>query len=330
MLIAALLSFLLIAPPAGQPIERIAFGSCWRDQGTDGRDNDGALAAAAEWGPEVFVFLGDNVYADTTSPAEFDAAYDRLAASPAFRQLRAEAAVLAIWDDHDYGVNDGGAEYPQKELAKRKMLDFFGEPEDSARRARPGNYDAMTFGQGDRTVQFLLLDTRSFRSPLKTKPLAVRRTYVGNTDADATVLGDAQWQWLHEQLAQPAAVRVVCTSIQLLPSGHRFEKWANFPNDRQKMIDALAAASGTVVVLSGDRHHGEITAGEHFVEVTSSALNQNRRRAIDEPNPGRIGDPMGRANFGTMTIDWNAGEATLSLRDQQGEQTVRTTVEINK
>ena len=51
--------------------------------------------------------------------------------------LKKQTRVLATWDDHDYGNNDAGAEFPLKEMSKQIFLDFFGVAKDSpAPRAR--------------------------------------------------------------------------------------------------------------------------------------------------------------------------------------------------
>ena len=60
-----------------------------------------------------------------------------------------------------------------------------------------------------------------------------------------------------------AAVTVIVSSIQLLAQEHRFEKWANFPNERARLLDLLNDyAKGKTLVISGDRHAAEISALE--------------------------------------------------------------------
>ena len=99
------------------------------------------------------------------------AKYAKLAAMPGFKALRESVPILATWDDHDLGVNDGGSDYPKKVESQKIFLDFFGDPEDSPRRKQPGVYDAKVFGPEGKRVQVIMLDTRYFRSsPLKKKP----------------------------------------------------------------------------------------------------------------------------------------------------------------
>ncbi|MFX9912103.1 hypothetical protein ABTP43_20035, partial [Acinetobacter baumannii] len=86
------------------------------------------------------------------------------------RALRAQVPVVATWDDHDYGEDDAGGEYPMKEQSRRIFLDFWGEPVDSLRRERDGVYTSYTFGPEGRRVQLILLDLRYNRAPIATSP----------------------------------------------------------------------------------------------------------------------------------------------------------------
>jgi len=176
------------ASPAGKPLQtpisRIAFGSCL---GQDLPQPIWKPVLAAK--PDIFVFLGDNVYSDTDDEKRLRAAYAKLAAQPGFQQLRKATTILATWDDHDYGTNDSGGDFPAKAMSEQVFLDFFGVPKDSPRRQRDGVYHAETFGPPGKRVQIILLDTRYNRSPLAFVPDPKDPTdggrYVANTDANA-------------------------------------------------------------------------------------------------------------------------------------------------
>jgi alkaline phosphatase D len=190
---------LLLLPASGrlvatdEPMRRIAFGSCASQERPQP-----IWEAVVAGRPDLFLFLGDNIYADTQDMDVMRAKYAKLAAMPGYQKLRATCPVLATWDDHDYGANDAGAEYPRKAESQRLFLDFFGEPAGSPRRQRPGVYDARVFGPEGRRVQVILLDTRSFRSPLKRRPGAARGEgrYAPDSEPSATILGEDQWAWL--------------------------------------------------------------------------------------------------------------------------------------
>jgi alkaline phosphatase D len=230
---------------------RIAFGSCAKQDRPQP-----VWSTIDQERPDVFLFIGDNVYADTQNPQLMEARYQQLAEIPEFKSFRARVPMLATWDDHDYGANDAGAEFPMKAKAQEIFLDFFQVPQDSPRRQQEGIYYAETRNWQDKRIQFILLDTRYFRSPLQKGPGGYRP----DLDPEATLLGQAQWTWLEEQLRQPADLRIIASSIQFLAMDHRFEKWHNLPLERQKMLNIIARTGAEAVVfVSGDRHIGEIS-----------------------------------------------------------------------
>lgn len=343
------LLLILLCPPACQdapppatsppPISRIAFGSC-ADEEAPQPFWDAIVAQA----PELFIFAGDNVYADTEDMAVMRAAYDRLGEQPGYQRLLRNATVLATWDDHDYGVNDGGAAYPMRDLAQREFLRFFNIPESSPLWSRPGIYDAHVFGPEGRRVQVILLDTRYFRGPLTERPPGTYATagrYVPNPDTTVTMLGEAQWTWLEEQLRQPADVRVLVSSIQVIPEEHGWEKWANLPHERERLFRLIRDTEATgLVLISGDRHLAEISrlpaddplgVGYPLYEVTASALNRGGGGSDDEPNRYRVGPRNFRENnFGLLTIDWSEDDPSLSLevRDEAGTLVLQETLQL--
>jgi alkaline phosphatase D len=137
------------------------------------------------------------------------------------------------------------------------------------------------------------------------------------------VLGAAQWAWLETELARPADLRIVVSSIQVLAEGHGWERWGNLPNERERLIGLIASVKEPIVVLSGDRHTGAIYAqgagDREIVEVTSSSLNM----PIPKPNldariPPLVSEILQSENFGMMSIDWERRNVSLELRDAQG------------
>ena len=326
-------------PSEDRPLHRIAFGSCF---GTDGPP--GIWTTVREVEPDTLVLLGDNVYADTRDMDVMRARYAELDAIEDFAHLRGRANLLATWDDHDYGVNDGGAEYPMRAEAQQVFLDFLREAEDSPRRRREGVYDARIFGPPGRRVQVLLLDTRYHRSPLESGPpgLPDLGRYVSSDDPGATFLGEAQWAWLEEELRKPADMRLLASSIQVVAEDHRFERWMNFPHERRRLFELLqrTGASG-VIAISGDRHMAEISVldpdraapmsaldlGYPFIDVTASSLNRPGTPR-NEPNRHRKGEPYFHANFGTIDVDWVSRELVICIRGENGEVTLRHEVAL--
>ena len=146
------------------PLSRIAFGSC-ADQAKAQPIWDAILA----YRPDLFIFAGDNVYGDFNSleATPLKRAYALAEDISGYVRLRESVRHLAVWDDHDYGLNDGGADFPYKDLAKDLFLEFWKVPANDVRRTREGIYDSSIIGPAGMRVQVILLDVRWFRSALK-------------------------------------------------------------------------------------------------------------------------------------------------------------------
>ncbi|MBC8117703.1 MAG: alkaline phosphatase D family protein, partial [Candidatus Saccharimonas sp.] len=198
-------------------------------------------------------------------------------------------------------------------------------------RRQEGVYASHEYGPPERREQVILLDTRYHRSPLKKSGRkkgdpGFLGPYTRNTDPGATILGEAQWTWFEAELRRPAQIRIIASSIQVLPNQHYWEKWGNFPQERVRFMQAIrdARANG-VIVFSGDRHSAEISRNDRLVgyplfEVTSSSLNAPAQPK-EEPNRDRVGGLHGQENFGAISIDWSQPDPviTLDLRDVTGQ-----------
>src|SRR5688572_9982608 len=301
-----------------KPLTRIAFGSCINT------NVHPMLDRTLKTSFDLFILLGDNIYADTTNMTVMQRKYDALKESRFFRELRRKAPVLAIWDDHDFGANDAGAEYPMKAQSQKLFLDFMDEPADSPRRQREGVYDAQVFGPPGRRVQVILLDTRYFRSALSTGVNNVVPSggkYIPNADPSATMLGEAQWAWLEQQLRVPADLRIIATGIQFISEFSGGEAWANLPHEKERLLDLLARTEANgVIFICGDRHWAELSRLDRpgrypLYDLTSSALTQKHPRGTPTPNHYRA-DPATYhdANVGLMLVDWKSVKPTVTLQ----------------
>ena len=324
---------------ADVPLTRIAFGSCAK------QDKPQPIwDAVVELKPQLFVFLGDNIYGDSIDMDVLRAKYTLLANQPGFQKLKQSCPVVGTWDDHDFGADDAGADYPMKRESQQVFLDFFEVSKDDPRRQREGVYSSSFFGPVGKRVQLILLDTRYFRSPLIRgfKPgepgEGIRGIYVPNTDPKSTILGETQWRWLHEQLKVPAELRIIGSSIQLIANEHGSEIWDNFPHERARFLKLLRDTNANgVVVLSGDRHLAEISCiqskaengiGYPLFDITSSSLNApsgNLTKAgvrfANQVNSHRVGLQYFDTNFGSILIDWDQPDPVIRLqvRDEKGD-----------
>jgi alkaline phosphatase D len=321
-------------PALDRSLTRIAFGACAR-QDKDQPIWDAVLAAK----PDLFIFLGDNIYADTRDPAVMAAKYAMLAAKPGFRKLRETTPILAIWDDHDYGEDDAGADYPMKAESRRQFCDFWGEAATSPRRVREGVHAAYVFGPAGRRVQVILPDLRWNRTPIQkldgveykawsdakaAAGVPVPGPYARNPDLGATMLGEAQWSWLDAQLRQPADLRILGSSLQVLADFAGWEGWINYARDHQRLLEAVRdARADRLICISGDTHYGEISRLDvntpyPIWDITSSGLTEVW--PVTPPNALRQGEVWRDRNFGLIEIDWSppAPKLRVEVRDETG------------
>ena len=336
----------LFAAPGDTPVAggefsktltRIAFGSCSRES-----DPQPVLNQVLQSKPDLFIYLGDNIYGNSDDVAVIREKYARLGNKAEFKALRNVTDVIATWDDHDYGKNNAGRHFWFKEKSKELFLEFWREPVKSARRTHKGVYADYMFGDRGRRVQIILLDTRTFRDDLKhrlmrvrkSKGSAYRRRIVAHSDTSMTILGDTQWRWLEEQLRKPADLRIIGSSIQFGVTRNGNEGWANFPHEQQKFIDLIATTRATgLVFISGDVHYAETSLLKTdntyaLYDFTSSGI--SKKIPLAPPNSNRIDGPVKDNNYGLLEIDWNKNAIRFKVIDVDGKERINRPVSLDK
>lgn len=282
--------------------------------------------------PNLFIWLGDNIYGDTHDMEVMKAKYDRQKQNEDYQHLLSEMPVIGIWDDHDFGINNGGKHYAKKQESKDLMLRFLNEPRDSPRWDHEGAYTSYTLGEDDQMVKVILLDTRYFRDTV----ISNKNLPLGNQlNEDGTILGTKQWHWLENELKQSkAAINIIGSSIQVIPEEHLYEKWANFPNERARLFQLIVDTKAKgVIFISGDRHMAEISklafTGLDYplYDITSSGLTHTWGQDRPEANQHRIGEKVIALNFGLIKIDWkdSGPSVTFAINGENNQQHLMAT-----
>lgn len=298
----------------------IAFGSCNKQDEANVFWDD-----ILEANPDIFIWGGDNIYADTDDMEKMKSMYLAQNANKEYAKLKNQVFITGTWDDHDYGVNDGGAEFAKKKESQALFLDFMGVNPNDLRRNRDGIYSSQSISTPSGLIKIINLDTRYFRSSLTDgRNQGVR--YQPNTYGEGTLLGAKQWLWLEQELNNSNALfTIIVSSIQFLSNEHGFEKWANHPHELQSMLDLIKKnRDQRIIFLSGDRHISEFSKMENsdflfpLIDFTSSGLTHSYSSFSGEPNPYRIGEVISTKSFGLIELNLIEKRAHFKIMGEDG------------
>ncbi|MGZ0014746.1 alkaline phosphatase D family protein [Yeosuana sp. AK3] len=294
----------------------IAFGSCNK------QDVANLLwTSILKHNPDVWIWGGDNIYSDTDNMTKMKLDYNQQLSDKNYKKLIESTKILGTWDDHDYGLNDGGLEFVKKKESQQQFLDFIGVSPTDKRRRQAGVYHSEIIQHKKGTINIIILDTRYFRSSL-TDDRDTEKRYKPNEYGVGTVLGEQQWRWLEKNLkTSKADFNIIVSSIQFLSKEHGFETWGNFPHevDRLTTLISKSKAKG-VLLLSGDRHISEFSKinikDMHYplVDFTSSGLTHAYANYSGEPNLYRVGKVISEISFGLLHFNFKTREITMEMR----------------
>jgi len=314
-----------------QEILTLGFGSCLH------QDRSMAILKTIEKKElDLFMFIGDNVYGD-----QKDGELDKLIRTYKQQYNNLEnflknVSTEFIWDDHDFGLNDGGSNYRHKDRAKELFLETWKIPSQDSRRLRDGLYFDKMIKTNGLKVHLIFLDNRSFKSEWKLTDefnKEGKERYVKDFDPDKTLLGKKQWQWLKEKLNEDSDIKIILSSLQILSLGHGWESWDKLPLERERFFNLIDESKvSNLFILSGDRHRGgfyryKTDDNNDIYEFTSSSLNLPIPFNTEEKGPLRIGSTYRKANFGVVRIFED--KVVMELTSNKGKVVNSLKVEIN-
>jgi len=274
-------------------LTRATFGSCNKQY-----KSQPLWQPISDFDPQTFLWIGDAVYVhEQTDPDNVQQALQEQASQAnytAFLSQHKDLVVNGVFDDHDFGVNDGGKEVPYIDERKHAYLDFLQIPAADPRRLRSGLYSSHVWGTGEQKVKIILLDSRSFRDPpvYVLKPLIALLETIGellshvsaahlvtpvlspalavsrwlaamfglHEGYQGTMLGSEQWDWFEEQLRDSdAAIHLVVSTVQVLTTNSMLECWGHYPAELDRLFNMLEKYQPSgLVLLSGDVHFAEL------------------------------------------------------------------------
>ncbi len=297
----------------------VAFGSCARVQ--EDRIQNIWYQINQEQ-PDLFFWLGDNIYGDSLYPQFLAEEYRRQRDVASYQSLMRSVPQLATWDDHDFGLNDHDRTNPVKADALNVFKQYwanpsYGQPEN------PGVYFHYAYG----AVDFFFLDCRYHRSSYDLP------------ESEKTLLGKNQLNWLKEGLKSsiaPFKILITGSGWTSLKGTDEGDSWAPFKRERNELFTWITEEEiGGVVLLSGDTHRGELNAipwsergGYDLYEFVSSPLAQDTSNRNQPPIWEVYLDEVytGGVNYGLLAFDLTKEdpELTFTLRDQFGNRVLNT------
>ncbi len=307
-------------------IKSIGFGSCNRT------DLDQKIwDVIANQPMNAWVWLGDIVYTQGENMDDLALKYSIQKSLPAYRKLSSNTNIFGVWDDHDFGKNDGGSGFKKKQMSRDLLFDFLDLPGNHPARERTGAYQSYCFGNDRQKVCLYLLDVRYFKEEYE-KDLNSKQYYKKN---NGSLLGEKQWNWLEKELLKnDAEVNLLAGGIQLISSEHAYEKWANFPKAKQRFYDLLKNNKiKNPIYLSGDRHFAEVSIIEllpnyKLYDVTSSGLTHSYEDLEEESNSKRISPLITSKNFGMIKWNWDTRKIALQIYNIDGKILYEKTLKI--
>jgi len=302
------------APDSGKKVKfKVATGSCARTQ----RDWQQPIwETVLDLEPDAFIWLGDNIYGDSLQPIILAEEYRRQREVAAYQPVMRGIPNLAIWDDHDYGLNDHDRTNPIKAGALEVFKQYWANPSYGTEET-PGVFFKWSYGG----VDFFFLDIRYYRDP----------NHVEDTPKK-TMLGAAQRVWLQEQLEQSTAPfkLLISGSGWTSAKGSGGDSWAAFLHARDSLFEFIRKKEiSGVVLVSGDTHTGELNCipwskkgGYDLYDLVSSPLAQLGSTQWRDQHPeARIRPGFSLRNTGLITFDMTADPPTLTynIYDTRGE-----------
>lgn len=268
---------------------------------------------------DLMVWLGDNLYfreADIQSPEGMALRYRATRGFAPLDAFLRSTPQVAIWDDHDYGPNDGDAGFEFKNAALDLFKTYWANPTYGVGGVA-GVFTKASIADAD----LFLLDDRWWRSADATSP----------GERGKVMFGPAQMRWLKNALlSSRARFKIVAAGGQLFNDDDAYEGWNQFPQERAEFMGWLQQYRVPgLLFFSGDRHVSELIryprpayGGRNdypLVEFTCSPLNSGPARGDADPN--RVPDTLvTQRNYGVLRFSGEGKARTLELstKDVQG------------
>ncbi|WP_413569994.1 hypothetical protein ACLWBD_05885 [Bdellovibrio sp. HCB117] len=263
--------------------------------------------------PDVLLFIGDSVYADSDSPltgADPAHLWNRFCEARHTLEIyysRRLIPIFATWDDHDFGLNDtNSVDFKFVKESQENFLNFFAQDTSHCHILEKGPGIASALKFSNQTI--LLLDDRSFRQ---------RR---GSKDRYAH-WGKEQETWIFEKIRENPGTTWLMNGSQFFPNVPWKESVSgDHPDNFKGFLQELKLIPRKVIFASGDVHYSEISKiekealGYETFELTSSSIHSRNIPGSPDiiPNNRRIAG-NGQRNYLLVKAAASNGGCTMDV-----------------
>lgn len=260
------------------------------------------------------LWLGDNWYYREVDYGSnwglwYRASRDR--SRPALQPFLKKMAHYAIWDDHDYGLNNDNQSFIYKEETRMVFDQYWCNPQVAN---QGGIYTRFSYND----VDFFLMDDRSYRTSDYMKD-----SINGQPNPNKQMWGKEQLNWLKNQLlTSRAPFKIIANGTPILNQYNNYDCMVHFVLEQQELLQFIEDEQiNGVIFITGDRHHSEISRkklknGYYLYDIVNSSLTAGlhilSEREIN--NPDLLADKtVNQNNYTRFLINGKPKERTLKL-----------------
>ena len=303
--------------PTGTPgVVTTAFLSCANNTSEGVNERMGLL------GIDYLFLMGDTPYIDTSDLAVIRQKHRDYLRTPFLASLIARTPTVGVWDDHDFGLNNGnGVSFA---AGKPNTLKAFVEyrAHDQYGTGTEGVYHKVDLG----VMEVFMLDPRWF-SQTAASPV---------DPTQKTCFGSAQWQWLLDALKNSRA------PFKVIGFGEVWQDKKNTETDdmftywyeRDALLDYIRDQKIPGVVLQG----GDIHLSRHLIhpqrlgydlhDFITSPAHTSTIASLDVPHPDLEWSLIEPNQFLTLTADTRVNPPVLTARYMRADGSIAREVVI--
>lgn len=268
------------------------------------------IRAAQELEVDAFLMLGDSIYADGAhSLQQYREKWREGLARRPNRLLRASAALISTWDDHEI-VNEASAdEIEVARISAARQATHEYSPWRAALEHPDRLWRSIRYG---RTAEIFVLDCRGERNHAK-----------------GEYLSREQMNWLKNGLAKSDAVfKLILNSVPISAYSAAFfqlmrrDRWEGFPRQREEILRFIDETPiDGVLWLTGDFHMGVAGRislegpGSQQIEIAAGPAGQASNPAPSYPGPPQFDFSTASTNIVSLQLDPTTKTARVRFLD---------------